>query len=50
LNLDSVWVKEEHNAEAGAAADWAELLKTEVVHRLYGCGQIFHIEINPVDA
>ena len=50
LNFYAVRVKEEHDADFGAAADWAQLLKTKLIHRLYRRGQIFHVEIDPVDA
>ena len=50
LNFYAVRVKEKHDADFGAAADWAQLLKTKLIHRLYRRGQIFHVEIDTVDA
>ena len=38
------------DADIGAAANWAQLLKTKLIHRLYRRGQIFHVEIDSVDA
>ena len=50
LNLDAIRIEEEHDAELRRTTDGTERLETELCHGLDRCRQIFHVEIDAVDA